>query len=68
MKNFLSDWRVESLKAVLEIFVISSPSSRIPALPRDTGGQNKELFFRGLDARSSNLLDSVTIVHRQCFA
>jgi hypothetical protein len=55
---------VDSLKTLLEIFVISAPESHVPALPRDIKGQNKEIFFRGLDARSSNLVDSVTIVHQ----
>ena len=58
------DWRVESLKGVLEVFVISAPGSQVPALPRDIRAQNREIFFRGLDARSSNLGDSVNIVHR----
>ena len=52
------------MKAVLENFVVSAPDSNVPSLPRDVRGQNKELFFRGLDARSNNLVDSVTIVHR----
>jgi len=55
---------VDSLKAVMEIFVIGAPVSRVSALPRDIKGQNKDIFFRGLDARSTSLADSVNIVQR----